>query len=85
MDSVCGVDAVCGVSTHYLEKYGCGNGRHDHNLDFPRKGIFCSLILKPSRDLPIRVTSYQLYFLNFVLWTACVVFMRWVVFQSITM
>ena len=86
MDSMCGVYEVGGFSKHYHVKCGCGNGKHDHNLEcLFKKGFFCSLILKPSRDLPIRVTSHQLYFLNFVLWTACVVFIRWVVFQSITM
>ena len=86
MDSFCSVDEACGVSSHYLEKCGCGNGKHDNNLDYLlKKGIFCSLILKPSRDLPIRVTSRQLYFLNFVLWTAFVVLMRYVVLQLITL
>ena len=74
MDSICGVDEVCCVATHYLEKYGCGNGKNDNNLDYLlKKGIYCSLISKPPHDLPIRVTSHQLYFLNFVLWTASVV------------
>ena len=78
-----------GFSKHYHEKCGCGNGKHDHNLDsllcLLEKGIYCSLILKPSRDLPIIVTSHQLYFLNFVLWPAFVVLMRYVVFPLITL
>ena len=86
MDSMCGVYVVGGFSTHYHEKCGCGNGKHDHNLKcLLKKGIFCSLILKPSRDLPIRVTSHQLYFLNFVLWTAYVVLMKHVLFHLITL
>ena len=85
MDSICGVDEVCCVATHYLEKCGCGKWWTWQQLMLPRKGIFCSLILKPYRELPIRVTSRQLYFFNFVLWPAFVVLMRYVVFPLITL
>ena len=66
MDSMCGVYVVGGFSTHYHEKCGCGNGKHDHNLKcLLKKGIFCSLILKPSRDLPIRVNFPPTLILEF--------------------
>ena len=49
------------------------------------KVIFMLSDFKPSRLFVNRVISRQLYFLNFVLWTACVVLMRCVEFQLITL
>ena len=84
MDCICGVDNEC-IKKRCIYAKILLSIRVFYAQCLLEKGIYCSLILKPSRDLPIRVTSHQLYFLNFVLWPAFVVLMRYVVFPLITL